>query len=201
MTLFVLNVAAADYGKPIDPENGFAQRLEAASRSTESITCEFEQTKYLAALVKPAISKGRFYYIKPQNICLEYSVPSGNAIVMTDTKFKIVQAGKSLVSDSRSNPMLRQLNTLLAACLTGDIAMFSAESEVAYYESQAHYTVVITPRNKRLSKYLRQIVLRFEKADMTLSTLRMDEAQSDYTLYEFKNKRLNTAIPTEKFTI
>lgn len=190
-----------NYGAKIDPSQGFTDRLKAASEKTQTITCDFEQIKYLSVLSNSNKSRGKFYYKKAQNFCLEYSTPQGNLIIMNGTKFKMVAGGKETVVGMKSNPMMRQMGGMLAACMTGNLSLLAKGALTEYYESGAHYTVVITPTNSRVKSHLRQIILQFEKKDMTLSMMKMAENDTDYTLYEFRDKRINVDVDDSKFKI
>ncbi|TCN62883.1 outer membrane lipoprotein-sorting protein [Acetobacteroides hydrogenigenes] len=192
---------AQNYGNKIDPSRGFSERLKSASDRTQSITCDFEQVKFMSVLAKTNKSKGKFFYKKAQKICLEYTNPQGNLIVMNGVKFKIQTNGKATVVKMNSNPMMRQMGDMLTACMTGNLNLFGNQSVSEYFENQSHYTVVITPTNRRVKSYLKQIVLRFDKGDMTLSSMRMNENDTDYTLYEFSDKRLNANVDDDKFKI
>ena len=190
-----------NYGSKIDPSTGFNDRLKSASSRIESIVCDFEQVKFISVLANPNKSRGKFYYKKEQNICLEYSNPQGNAIVMNGVKFKMIANGKTTVVGMKANPMMRQLGSMLAACMTGNIALFGKESRAEYYESSTYFTVVINPTSSRVKSHLKRIILQFEKKDMTLSMMRMEESDTDYTQYLFDNKKLNGSIDGNKFKI
>lgn len=201
MLLFTTGAFAQNYGSKIDPSRGFSERLKNASERTQTITCDFEQVKYMSVLAKSNKSKGKFFYKKAQKICLDYSVPQGNMVVMNGAKFKIQTNGKATVVRMNSNPMMRQMGNMLTACMTGNLNLFGSQAVTEYYENQSYYTVVISPTNRRVKGYLRQIVLRFDKDDMTLSSMRMNENDTDYTLYEFSGKRLNANVDEDKFKI
>ncbi|MEG0500158.1 MAG: outer membrane lipoprotein carrier protein LolA [Rikenellaceae bacterium] len=190
-----------EYGKTIDPKTGFNSRLKEASDKINTIICDFTQTRRMAMIAKENSSKGKFYYKKSSDICLDYTVPEGNMIVMNSEKFKISTAGKTNIISNKSNPMMRQMNGMLTACLTGDLNLLSKESEVNYYESEKAFTVVVKPLNKRAKSYMQQIVLCFDKKDMTLISMRICESDTDYSLYEFRNKVFNSAVSDETFKI
>lgn len=201
MLLCTTAAVAQNYGSKIDPSRGFSERLKSASDRTQSISCDFEQAKYMSVLAKTNKSKGKFFYKKSQKICLEYTNPQGNLIVMNGEKFKIQANGKATVVKMNANPMMRQMGSMLTACMTGNLSLFGNQSVSEYYETSSHYTVVITPTNRRVKSYLKQIVLRFDKDDMTLSSMRMNENDTDYTLYEFSDKRINANVDDDKFKI
>lgn len=196
-----LTLFSQNYGSKIDPSNGFSQKLKEASSKTNTIVCNFDQTKNMAVLAKPNISKGMFFYQKEQNICLEYTSPEGNLIVMSGGKFKIITDGKKSVVDMKANPMMPQMGSMLSGCMTGNLELFGNESNTEYFETSSCYTVLITPTNKRVKKYLQNIVLVFDKNDMTLNSMLMQENTTDYTKYDFHKKKLNSEIETDKFKI
>ena len=201
MLLCALSGFSQNYGNKVDPSKGFIEKLKVAGEKTQSILCSFNQTKYMAVLTKPNISSGIFYYKKEQNICLEYTLPKGNLIVMSQGKFKIVSEEKTTILEMKSNPMMQQMGIMLTACMTGDLKLFGSDSQTEYYESKLYYTVIIMPNDKKLKKYLKQIILKFDKKDMTLETMLMKENDTDYTQYEFKDKKLNSTIDPDKFKI
>lgn len=201
MLLCTTAAFSQNYGNRIDPSHGFSEKLKSASDRTQTIACDFEQVKYMSVLAKTNKSKGKFFYKKTQKICLEYTNPQGNLIVMNGVKFKIQTNGKATVVKMNSNPMMRQMGNMLTACMTGNLDLFGSQSVSEYYENQSHYTVVITPTNRRVKSYLKQIVLRFDKDNMTLSSMKMNESETDYTLYEFSGKRLNGNVDEDKFNI
>lgn len=201
LMMFTISAFGQEYGKSIEPTAEFGLKLKQASDKVISITCDFTQTKRMAVLAKENVSKGKFYYKRVNNICLEYSLPEGNCIVMNDEKFKITNLGKTNIVSNKSNPMMRQMSSMLSACMVGDLNVFGKESVATYYESEKAYTVIVTPTNKRAKNYMKEIVLCFDKKDMTLLSMRICENDTDFTFYEFKNKVLNSTIPDTKFVI
>lgn len=187
--------------KKIDAADGFAEKLAALSARIETITCSFVQTKHMSVIAGDVVSPGKFYYRRPGNICLEFLEPAGDMIVMDGRRFKIVAMGKKNVVDMESNPMLRQMTAVLEACMTGDVEKMGADSSIEYFEGADIYEVVIVPKNRRAKNYIKAITLTFDKKDMSLSRLRMDEHSGDYTEYRFSDKRFNTAVDSSKFAM
>jgi outer membrane lipoprotein-sorting protein len=180
---------------------GFVDNLKEAGEKTNTISCEFDQVKHLSVLSNSINSYGKFYFKKKQNICLEYSNPEGNLIVMNGEKLKLVSNGKTTIFGMRGNPFVGMLGNMLTACMTGNIALFGKESDIEYYESKSCYTVIINPTSNRVKGHLQMILLQFDKTDMTLSKMKMVENENDYTVYEFKNKKLNIEVDSTKFEI
>jgi hypothetical protein len=91
---------------------------------------------------------------------------------------------------SRDNPAMSQLGAMITACMTGNFVVLCERSETLYYTDDKLFTMVIKPLNKRVQRYMSEIVLRFETADRTMSVMRITEKSGDYTEYIFSNKQI-----------
>lgn len=179
----------------------FAAKLKAASEKTETIECDFTLTRTMSFAAADAVSEGRFSYLRDAGISLDFTRPAGDRIVMGRDRFGIVAAGKSSTVKIDSNPMLRQLRQMLAACMTGDVEMLGRGAELAFADGGDNFTVTVTPSERRARGMVRLITLTFDKGDMSLAALRMDEASGDVSEYRFFNKRFNAKIDPARFEV
>ncbi len=179
----------------------FAERLAQQSAKINTIVCDFVQTRHLSVLAEPVEQRGRFFYKREGNICLLYDKPEGDRIVMSDGRFKMVVGGKQTVVGMNSNPMLRQMNGMFSACMTGDVRLLEAGAKTTYSSHGNEYRVEIVPVRGQSRGAVSRITLSFDRDDMTLTGMRMDEANGDYTLYEFRNKRFNEAVDDAYFSM
>ena len=76
----------------------------------------------------------------------------------------------------------------------------SKEFTLSYYENATNYKINLTPKNKRMSKYMSVIQLVFSKKDGTLKELTIKENETDKLVYTFSNIQLNKAILDIKFS-
>ncbi len=189
LSINVFVASAQNYGRELKDINELSLKLKKAGEKTNSIICDFKQTKNMKVLAKPAISKGTFTY-KESEIRLDYIIPSGDYIYLSEDKFKISNNGKTTIITSKFNPMLKHLRAMLNSCMTGDLTKLQQGGKIDYFYNNNSYVLVINS-NSKLSNYLQKIVLIFDSADMTLNSMQMCENETDYTLYEFFNKKIN----------
>jgi len=182
-------------------EVDFAQRLSKASAATRTIECDFTLTRTMSFMASDVVSEGRFYYLRDAGISLDFTRPAGDEITMGREKFRITSAGKTSVVRLDGNPMLRQLQRMLTACMTGDVEMLREGSEIAFSDDGASFAVTITPTERRAQNMVKRILLTFEKENMSLTELRMEEASGDVSRYEFTNKVFNAAIDPARFEV
>jgi len=179
----------------------FAAQLKAASAKTETIECDFTLTRTMSFAAAPAVSRGRFGYLRGEGIALDFSQPAGESIVMGRERFAITAAGRRSVVKIDSNPALRHLRQMLTACMTGDVEILGRGARLAFTEDDRTITATVTPTDRRTLGMLRLITLTFDKADMSLSALKMDEASGDVSEYKFFNKQFNTRIDPARFEV
>ncbi len=182
-------------------EGGFAERLKTTSAATQTIECDFTLTRTMGFMDSDVVSVGRFHYLRGAGISLDFTEPAGDRITMGRKRFRIVSAGKTSVVKVDSNPMLRQLQRMLTACMTGDVNMLGEGSELAYADEGGNYIVTITPSGRRARNMVKLITLTFEKENMSLVTLRMEEASGDVSEYTFYNKVFNGEVDPSRFDV
>ncbi len=182
-------------------EADFTERLKTVSAATRAIECDFTLTRTMSIMASDVVSEGRFYYLREVGISLEFTRPAGDQITMGRERFRIVSSSKTSVVKVDSNPMLRQLQRMLTACMTGDVAMLRESSELAFKDEGVNFVVTITPSDRRARGMVRLITLTFEKENMSLVTMRMDETSGDSSQYEFYNKIFNGEIDPSRFDV
>ncbi len=177
----------------------FVQELQRKSSHVNSIKCLFVQTRAASFLVENVEKKGTFYFKTPENILLSYL--DGDYIIMTDDWFKMKISNKVNKMKIVSNPMLRNLNSIISACVHGDISKLTKEFEISVTQMSKDWELIMYPRKKRVAAKISQIILNFEKDNMSLSLLKMIEKSGDYTEYKFYDKQINAAIEDSLFSI
>lgn len=177
----------------------FTQELHSKNSQVATIQCDFTQTRSVAVLANDVVKRGRFYFVKPGNTLLAFS--DGDHIKMTAEWFEMKTGGNISKMKVATNPMLKNLNTLLSACMVGDVGQMTQGFETRVECSAKEWVVVMVPvRGKAVSK-VSQIELRFDRSNMSLNSLKMEEKSGDYTRYVFSNKSFNKVIDSKIFNI
>ena len=179
----------------------FNNRLAQEAETVKSIESDFTQTKYLDILNEKVVSKGKFYYQKSNKVCMDYSRPMNYLIVINGSKLKIVSDGKKSIMNLSSNKMMNQMQDMLTACMVGDLSKMSSNFHLEYFEDARYYRVNIKPVNKAIQTYITGIEVYLDKKDMSVYKLRLSETASNYTEYEFYNKKFNSLKDEAKFLV
>lgn len=179
----------------------FEARLLQEAKKIESIESNFTQIKYLDVFDEKITSKGTFYYKKNNKICMDYTQPMNYLIVINNNKLKIVSDGKKSIMDLNSNKMMSQMQDMLTACMVGDLSKMSPGYILEYFEDDRYYLIQIKPVNKAIQAYINRIQIYLDKKDMSVHKLRLSETETNYTEYEFSDKKFNSLKDEAKFTI
>ncbi len=182
-------------------EQEFNRQLEAVSSRNKTIKCDFKQTKKVKNIKQPMVSTGKFYYDNSGSMALVYDQPQGDKIIMGGDRFTIISMGRKAVNEASSNPMLSQVSNMMRACMTGDVSRLGRGWNSAVSDTGKNYEVTLTPSDRRIQKYLAHMVLLFNKSDMSLDSLLMEESSGGYTLYEFSGKQFNKTLDSAVFNV
>lgn len=190
----------AGYG-PVKDEQAFRKELMTRTSAVTSIQAKFIQEKYLSVFSRIVKSEGRFYWQKPDRICLAYQTPAKYRITIASDKIKTVSNGKSNVISAKGNPMMDQMSSLIAACMTGNLNAMGTGFQTVILESQSDYLITITPQSQTVRNYISKMEIYLDKKDWSVNRLVMFENATDYTGYVFSEKKFNETIPSAIFDV
>lgn len=203
LLLSILSIATAQAQamKKLVNLQEFESKLAKEAQTVASIESDFTQVKYLDVFDEKVTSKGKFYYQKSNKIRMEYFHPMDYLIVINGSKLKVISDGKKSIMNLSSNKMMNQMQDMLTACMVGDLSKMSSSYQLTYFEDSRYYLVKIKPTNKAIQAYITGIDIYLDKKDMSVYKLRLSETATNYTEYEFYNKKFNSLKNEDKFEI
>lgn len=182
--MFILSLAC--YAQSTDVEKLFQTELQAKNEDVIAIKCRFKQTRQVSYLAEPAVKEGDFAFTKPNDILLAFD--DGDYIKMTSEYFEMKTAGNVAKTKVSSNPMLKNLSSILSTCVLGEFDKMSAGFNVEIEQQAKEWIVTLTPKQSKMAAKISNIIIAFNKADMSLNLLKMVEKSGDYTAYNFTDK-------------
>lgn len=177
----------------------FENELKLKNKSVTTIKCQFIQTREMSVLQNVVRKEGVFYFQRPGNMLLLFN--DGDYIKMTEEWFEMKTGENTTTTKVSSNPMLRNLSTILSACVVGDFDQMIRGFSIQVESKLEEWVVIMKPQRGKVASKISQIVLHFDKGTMSLNILKMVEKNGDYTKYSFSNKKFNVAIDGELFKI
>jgi outer membrane lipoprotein-sorting protein len=179
----------------------FRQRLATESKKINTISSNFIQEKNLSVLSEKIISKGHFYFKKERKLRWEYVQPFSYLIIFNGDKILIRDESKKSTYDANSNKMFAEINRIMIGCVQGTLLSDEKNFRAQYLENSTGYLVRLTPLMPGLKEMLNEIWIWFSRNDLNVTRLEMHESSGDYTKIDFTDKKLNDAVPDEKFNI
>lgn len=188
MVLFASVANAQQWGEAMADASARLAQLKSANSALEQIKADFDMTKSVKMLAAEQHGKGRMAYSKAgESLTLDFDEPKGSGIAMKAGVFSVTTAGKTTSVNASKNPAAAQLLNMITACLTGNFDALGNHNEMRSFSTGDLFTIVIEPRNARVRKFMRQIVLRFSNADNSLRMMRLEEGSGDYSEYRYSN--------------
>jgi hypothetical protein len=185
MTALFLVAAAA----PSAPLTGSAalQEIRAHLEVPAVLRAEFSQTRRIAALKHPLLSKGRLVLSKQDGIVWQVEQPhSVTYALRRNGILEVTAGGVEIFKEENDSPAMRRILTLVRTLSTGDpdtvTSMFNVESQ----SGGARWQLTLVPRSGPLAQRMRAI-----QANGTtyLDSVSIIESNGDSTLIEFRNHR------------
>lgn len=177
-----------------DLASQFEQELRLKNEDVVTIKCDFIQTREMSVIEMDVVKEGEFFFQRPSNMLLSFN--DGDYIKMSETIFEMKTAGDVASTSISSNSMLKNLSSILSACVVGDFKQMSKGFEVELRPAETEWQVTMTPKRGKSASKISQITLYFDRSDMSLNMLKMDEKSGDFTMYEFSNKEFNVNLDT-----
>ena len=180
-----------------DSDRQVMEKIKQANVKYTSIVSDFKQTKHLSFMGEDIVSGGKFYYNKPDRLAMRYDSPEGDLMLIDGGKMVMITAGKQ--TSTKSNNRTKEMKTILSSCLQGDIEQMGA-SKISCEETSKYY--VVRAEIERTNKSnINMVVMSYEKTNMSLSVLRLEEPDNSYTVYELTGKELDKPIDQNVFQV
>jgi outer membrane lipoprotein-sorting protein len=186
---------------PMNNQSVFKDKFAVFSKNTSTIQAGFTQEKEMRVLAEKIVTKGRFMFKKENKLRWEYTEPFHYLIIFYNGMIVIKDEDKKNKIDTRTNKMFSEINNLILGCVQGNLFNDQKKFLPAFLENSTSYLVKLKPIESTLKEYLSEIRIYFDKNDMSVSRLEMQEPSGDYTNIQFSGKKINMSIADEKFIV
>jgi len=186
--------------KAVTDINGFKEKFAAATQKTTSIKSDFTQEKNLSMLSEKIESKGKFWFKKENLVRMEYSSPFQYLMILNKDKVYIKDGQKENKISTSSNKIFKQINNIMIDCVKGNV-LNNSNFSVKVFEGGQHFMLELTPVDKTLKSFFKNINLFVDKKELGVSKIDMQELSGDNTVITFVNKEVNVPLADALFTI
>lgn len=196
--LFTTLVFSQNDYQTVKDQDALKATIKQASAKLKTLQADFTQDKNLTFMDEIIRSKGRFVFESPNAVRWEYTAPYLYLIIIKNGLMMIKDEQKENTLDMASNPVFKQINSLMLSTVKGDI-LLNQDFESQVFENAHSYKIELLPKDQNMKEFISNIELILEKTDLTVRSIKLEEPMGDYTFITFKNKVLNHAVPENSF--
>ncbi|MCQ2376164.1 MAG: outer membrane lipoprotein carrier protein LolA [Salinivirgaceae bacterium] len=199
--LLLTSFALSAQNKPVANVDEFKHRLANEAKNIKSIESRFVQNKYLEVFDEQVKSTGTFRYQESDKISFAYDKPVDYLMVINGGRIKIEADGKKSTMNLGSNQMANGIQSMMVACVTGQLDAIESDYTVNYFENDKFYSVEIEPKKAAIKSYISNIKIELNRVTMMVETLRLTEQGNNYTEYQFQNPKYNVTFGQSQFSV
>ncbi len=182
----------AAYAQDNTPEKKVYEKIVSASNAIKSMTCDFTETKSLAAISSKVVKKGKMYFIAPERLRWEYDTE--NFGVCNASGAYMIKDGKLNGGASRAFAVVGKITTSFIAGRPADANMFS----MSFRMEGKEFLVILQPKQERLKMVFDNIIMRFDPATGMIRSYETHRG-GDCTKLVFNNIKLNADLDPQLF--
>ena len=184
--------------KPLENTETLKKGVKMMAEKTSSLTTSFNQEKHLSILTKPLKSAGKMYFKKPDLLKWAYVSPYNYAIIFKAERIIINDEGKVSNFDLSSSKSFMEINQIMMNSVSGNILQ-EDQFDIDYLSSPEQYLAKMKPKSEQMKSYITSIEVFIDKVDFTVSKIKLNEKNGDFTEIDFYDKKLNAKVSDAVF--
>lgn len=201
LTLLTASLAYAQgsYGTEVTGEQKTAlvANIEKAHKQLTTLSASFTQEKTSALLTDKVVQKGTLNYKSPKQLRWEYTSPKAMTVIFSNGKV-LLKTGSTTTTNP--NKMLNEMGTMLINTINGSFLKENPDFSTRYYKNKSGQIVtVLTPINKKIQKYYKNIVITLNGSSHLAEKVVLNEANGDATTIIFTDKKTNITLSDSLF--
>lgn len=186
--------------KPMSNTTGLESVLKANALKVKNISSDFTQIKQMKMLQDKVTSKGKFYFMQPDKIRIEYTSPFQYLLIMAGGNVLVKDGKKTTKMNIRNNDAMQSVNQVLMDCMRGTV-FANKDFKASAWTSTNQYKIKLTPNASAVRKILAGIEIILNKKDMQVLRLVMLEHNGDETDMIFSHTQNNTSLSNALFRV
>jgi outer membrane lipoprotein carrier protein len=194
--LVSLDSSAQSFTKVNDPSL-CKKKINTHIKSTSSIIANFSEENYSSMFNSVKTAKGILIYKQTDKIRWEHTSPKKQLILIDGTNVRLKENGKE-INNATTKRVVKKVQSLMIQLFNGKF-LNEKEFNISYYENKSYYKLILKPKNSRMSKYISQIEMIFDKKILSMHQLILKETEEDKIVYTFSSVKFNQSVSDSNF--
>ena len=175
------------------------EQIRRESANVRSVAAPFTQKKQMKILTKPLVSEGQFFFQTPDSLRWEYTAPVRSILLMHQGRVKrYLFTGGSWVEDSSTH--LQSMGIVMQEISQWLHGRFDQnQSFTATLINGSPARIILTPREKSLSRMIQRIELTLSQRPGVMKSIRIVENENTSTLLDFRDVQINQPLSASLF--
>ncbi len=180
-----------------DKKTALVTSIEKAHKQLSSLSANFTQEKTSTLFTEKIVQKGKLNYKAPKQLRWEYTSPKAMTVIFSNGKVLLkTEKGTS----SNPNKMLGEMGNMIINTINGSFLKENPDFSTRYYKNKSgHYVVVLTPVNKKIRAYYKNISITLNSSTFLADKVVLKEVNGDATTITFADKKTNTTLSDSLF--
>jgi outer membrane lipoprotein-sorting protein len=200
IALFVAAAATAVETSTADGSAALFTTLERTASSVNTISSDFVQEKHLAMFKTAMISKGHFYYSKPDQLRWELTAPVASGFVLKGDKGRRwhERTGRTETFQISQEPVMKLVSEQLFAWAKADFVWLKKEYRITVL-NESPAALRLEPRSAATAGFLRHLLINFSADGRYVRSVELHENDGDFTRIKFVNTVVNKPLKADLF--
>lgn len=198
LLILAVNISFSQGFKEVTDTSALKQKMYQKAQNTNTISANFDEAVYSSMYSTVKQGKGLLKYKKEDKIRWEHTAPKSQVILIRNGTCRVYENGKE-VKNGTSNQVARKVQSLMMQLFNGNF-LDGKDFTIRYFENSKMYKLILDPKYARISRYISQIEMFFNKSDLSLQKLALVETEQDKIIYSFSSVTMNGNIEDDHFT-
>jgi len=179
------------------------EHFDRAQAETLTMVARFTETKNLKLLAKPAVSRGEFYYNRPNQVRWEYLEPDSKVFIITESMYvayypSLKRAEEVPIKKFVGKRLFRFIGLGQSIDELGKYYEFSLAGNS---DIPGTHLLLLTPRKKSIRERVSEMKIWVDATTYLPRQLQYVESDGDSTVLTFQDIRVNVEVATQRFSI
>ncbi len=179
------------------------ERFDRAQSETSTMVARFTERKDLNLLAEPLISKGEFFFHRPNQVRWEYAEPEHKVFVITEDRYVAYYPAAKRAEEVEIKKFVgkRLFRFLGVGQSIEDLAKYYEFHLDEKSDLAGTHLLVLTPRKKRIRESVAMMKIWVDAETYLPRRVAYEEADGDSTLLTFHDLRVNVDVAAQRFQV